>query len=630
MFSIRKLASRLLVMLLVLAILPMHASAQAQSGLRVKLYAPDLSEFPKITLFLDAYDAQGNFITTLDLNSFRVLEDGFPRDLNESQILESGLHTIIAFNLGATLSNRANTSLPTQYEATVFALTDWVAAQSLNVPNQYSLTSNEGILAENVQDGPVFASTLQNYKPNLFNFQPDFSSLSLALDIAAKPSLVPLSKRAILYITPLPLDQELGQLTALRSRAREIGVAVNVWLVAPETAINAPATLALNELAVLSGGKFNFYLEDGQPPDPETDLAALRGIYRLRYTSGANQSGGHSVRVEVTYGNQNASTEDVPFDVSLNLPGAQFINLPSEIVRGFETINGQRRLQPSVATLQAAFIFPDGFERQLKATRLYVDGQVVDENVAPPFDYFGWPLDGYTVSADHLLAVEVEDILGFRSISEPLPVRLTVQNPYPGWMGGMLRFLNQGGWMVLLVIALAGFIIIASSIRRRMAATADGSISFPGFEFSDPLSQSVPGIESSSISSSEAEEDDLARSASANRRQAGDSLQPPRLVWTGSGQPPSQQKIISIDRPQLVIGSDPEQADVVFNAEGVSTQHFCLVRRESGAVSIADLGSESGTWVNYTPVSSAGLVLNQGDLIQVGDLLYRYQIGNGA
>jgi pSer/pThr/pTyr-binding forkhead associated (FHA) protein len=44
-------------------------------------------------------------------------------------------------------------------------------------------------------------------------------------------------------------------------------------------------------------------------------------------------------------------------------------------------------------------------------------------------------------------------------------------------------------------------------------------------------------------------------------------------------------------------------------------------------VTIADLGSEAGTWVNYTPVSSRGLVLNNGDLVQIGSLTFRYQIG---
>ena len=76
----------------------------------------------------------------------------------------------------------------------------------------------------------------------------------------------------------------------------------------------------------------------------------------------------------------------------------------------------------------------------------------------------------------------------------------------------------------------------------------------------------------------------------------------------------------------MIIGSDQSQSTIAIRSEGVSTQHACLVRHESGAVTIADLGSESGTWVNYAPVSSKGLVLNDGDLVQIGSMAFRYRI----
>jgi pSer/pThr/pTyr-binding forkhead associated (FHA) protein len=45
-------------------------------------------------------------------------------------------------------------------------------------------------------------------------------------------------------------------------------------------------------------------------------------------------------------------------------------------------------------------------------------------------------------------------------------------------------------------------------------------------------------------------------------------------------------------------------------------------------VTIADLGSETGTWVNYAPVSKAGILLHNGDLVQIGNLTFRYKIGS--
>ena len=166
----------------------------AQGGFSIVVYPPEIDEFPKVTLFVDAYDAQGKFISGLDLDSFTVLEDSFEMPVNETQLLEPGLHTIIAFNLGATLSNRANKSVPTRYEAVVFDLASWLNDLLSNAANQYSLTSNEGILVEMLQEKDAFTFQLQNYKPNLFNFEPNLTSLSLALDIAAKPNLIANSK----------------------------------------------------------------------------------------------------------------------------------------------------------------------------------------------------------------------------------------------------------------------------------------------------------------------------------------------------------------------------------------------------------------------------------------------------
>ncbi len=605
------------VFLIILFALAVPATAWAQGGLRLALYPPDLELFPRVTLYLDAYDAQGQFIPTLDLNSFKVFEDGFERVVNESIVLEPGLHTIIALNLGATLSNRPNTSVPTRYEETVFALASWLNDLPGDAPNQYSLTSNEGILAENVQNRETFTFTLQNYQPNLFNFQPDFSSLSLALDIAAKPNLIPLSKQAILYITPLPLDQEMAGLSALRARAQELNIPVNVWLVAPETAANSPAAEALTQLAAVTGGRFTFFAEGLEAPDPENDLVRLRGIYRLRYTSAVSQSGAHSVRVEAVYGNQSAQSAQVPFGIDLNLPTASLINLPNEIIREYANAEGGRVLQPGFITLQASFMFPDGYERQLKATRLYVDGQVVAENLAPPYEFFGWPLDSYTFSGEHLISVEVEDILGFRSISTPVSVMVTVNLPYPAWLAAVLKFLNQGGWIILAAAGLGGTAAVGVRLRRRMLQAASP-------EAYDPLMQSVPGLVSA------ANEGEGVAAITPPRGSRADAEHPPRLVWAGSRGAPPGLANIPIDREQLILGSDAQQSDIPIPSAGVSTQHACLVRSEGGSVTIADLGSESGTWVNYTPVSSAGILLNHNDLVQIGEAAFRYRIGNGG
>ena len=613
----------ILITLCLSSVLIFASPIQAQSSLNLSMDAPDLSQFPKITLFLDASDSQSKFVYGMDLNNFSVFEDGVQRTVNEVQQLEPGLHTIIALNLGATLSNRANTTVPTRYEETIYTIASWLTGIQSTAANQYSLTSNEGTLIEKSQEKTTFTNTLQSYKPNLFNFEPSLASLTSALDVAAKPSLVEQSKQAILYITPLPLDQDLDKIAALQARAQEIGVPVNVWLVAPDTAANAPAVQYLNQLATATGGKFLFYTEDLTAPDPEEYVGRMRNIYRLRYTSTVSQSGTHSVKAVATYGNLTAETPETQFTIDLNMPSAVLINLPPQIDRVYAEGPEGKILQPSVITVQASITFPDGYKRQLRASRLYVDGEMIVENTEEPFDYFGWQLDEYRFSGEHLVAVEVEDILGFRNISPPASVMITVASLYPSWLVSILKFINTGGWVPLLVVAAGGSLLAGLRLRRRwMENRRNQGFSDSYGELDDPMLQNVPGLGSALETDYYAETNNPQNPAAANPRDSA-----PRLLWVGKTPPPAGIKEIVLENQETIIGSDDTQSSIVLAEPAISPQHALLIKNERGSVKIADLGSDSGTWVNYAPVSSAGLLLHNGDLIRIGSLTFRYKIG---
>lgn len=596
---------------------------QAQSSLNISLESLEFEQFPKITLHLNAYDSLGKFVSGLDLDSFQVFEDGFERTLNEAQELEPGLHTIVALNLGATLSNRKSTAVPTRYEETIYAIASWLNGIQSEATNQYSLTSNEGTLVDNSQEKDSFTNTLQNYKPNLYNFEPNLVSLTNALDIAAKPSLVPQSKQAILYITPLPLDQDLNNFAALQARAIEVGVPVNVWLVAPDTASNAPAQQYLNQLATATGGKFMFYTEDSDAPNPEDYVGKLRKTYRLRYTSTVSQSGTHTVRVSAKYGNLTAETPENQFSINLSMPSASLINIPGSIDRVYVESEeaGGKILQPAVTTLQANIVFPDGYDRQLRATRLYVDGEVITENTEEPFDYFGWKLDQYRFSGEHLVAVEVEDILGFRSISPQVAIQVNVASLYPFWMVGILKFINQGGWIPLTILGVGSAVYVGVRLRKRWLASQLAGISEDGSGgIIDPLLQSVPGLRNAL--------DENYYTDQAGDRSANQKSTPPSLVRVEKSTSTDVVNKIILEDVELIIGSDPKQANIILSNPSISPQHAVLVKSERGSAKVADLGSESGTWVNYAPVSSAGVLLHNGDIVQFGNIAFRYKIGN--
>ena len=72
--------------------------------------------------------------------------------------------------------------------------------------------------------------------------------------------------------------------------------------------------------------------------------------------------------------------------------------------------------------------------------------------------------------------------------------------------------------------------------------------------------------------------------------------------------------LISIGEVPITLGREPSNF-VVLNTVGVSRRH-AVVRREGEDITIEDLGSKNGTFVNREPVTK--LILGDGDLIFIG------------
>jgi pSer/pThr/pTyr-binding forkhead associated (FHA) protein len=81
-------------------------------------------------------------------------------------------------------------------------------------------------------------------------------------------------------------------------------------------------------------------------------------------------------------------------------------------------------------------------------------------------------------------------------------------------------------------------------------------------------------------------------------------------------------QIFQIDHQEIIIGS-ANDANIVLTEDSVSPHHARLNQVEE-LYQIADLGTEAGTWVNYAPVSTEGSALNDGDLIHIGRVAFRF------
>jgi pSer/pThr/pTyr-binding forkhead associated (FHA) protein len=94
----------------------------------------------------------------------------------------------------------------------------------------------------------------------------------------------------------------------------------------------------------------------------------------------------------------------------------------------------------------------------------------------------------------------------------------------------------------------------------------------------------------------------------------------PMLVVTSDG--PLRGRVLVIDGDEMVLGRR-ENSDLELPDPHVSRAH-AVVRRQSGAVWIEDLGSTGGTYVNGAQVTGAH-VLKHGDVVRFGTVEARFE-----
>jgi hypothetical protein len=84
---------------------------------------------------------------------------------------------------------------------------------------------------------------------------------------------------------------------------------------------------------------------------------------------------------------------------------------------------------------------------------------------------------------------------------------------------------------------------------------------------------------------------------------------------------------ISIGAGEMTFGRDPAQATCVIDAPSVEALHARLRQAEDGSFILSDQDSVAGTWVNYAPISSEGIHLEHGDLVHIGKVGFRFELG---
>ena len=617
--------SKFLKLILSLSLLAVpQVYARAQTAAYAEIAAVDAQSFPQVSALVDVYNANGEFITGLRASDFTVYEDSEQREANTISESTVPVQIVVAINPGPALAVRDGNAVA-RFTYVVDMLGRWASSQPTDSRDDLSLVSLSGSLITHATGKDWFVS-LGSFKPDFRSTTPNLQTLSIALDTVTVPAPQPGMKRAILLITPHMDDPNIENTIApLIQRAIDSKVRVFVWFVdAPEYSVTASGN-AFKSLAQQTNGSF-FAFSGVEPfPDPNQLFAPLRHVYNLTYTSALKTTGDHTLGLYIEAPEGRIPALDKTFNVDIQPPNPIFVSPPLQITRqpSEEDPYNVEALFPAQQNVEIIVEFPDGHERELKRTTLYVDGQVVTENTSAPFESFVWDLSAYDKSSQHEIIVEAEDVLGISKSSIGIPVTLTVVQPPRGIRAFLARY---RAYLVIGAIALAGLALFGILLRGRSENTSSKNRRETRKQFEDPLTQPVVALTEPPISATKKTKTEPRRTGWLQPKPTRVAEAPAYLIRLTNGGEPASVSPIPVQEKDMTFGTDPVQSKRVLDDVSISPLHARIKQIDDGSFIIYDHGSVAGTWVNYEPVMREGRRLAHGDRIHFGQLVYRFDL----
>jgi hypothetical protein len=612
------------IVLVILSFLPQPV--YAQNGLKAGLAEINTKNFPQIEAYLQVQDGQGRFYPGLKPSDLQLIEDQATLTLDGLEVLHPGVQFALAVSPGPAFAVRNSKGI-SRYDYIVQALGQWAGHRQGSSIDDLSLLTTGGTEFLHSADPMQWRTALISATVDARQVTPNLDTLFRAVETAADPLPRPGMGHAVLFISP-PLEAQAAlSLENLTARAVQLGVHIFTWVVTPPGAPISKGTQNLIDLAAATGGQYANITGEEDIPDLETYLEPLRSIYRIRYTSQIKTGGAHQISISLQTPDGAVTSPTLGFDLSIQPPDPAFISPELEIVRkppnaghfaADLTEVPLSQYLPQKQDLQVLIDFPDGRQRALKRTALYIDGQLVEEHTSPPFDRFTWDLTPYNQSGLHTLRVEAQDNLGLTGKSMDTDVTVKLDIPAPNILRSLAGHIPVLAGLALLLIAALFLLVMilggrlqpyagripARLKRARMLAAA------PAPPVSEPAARRLSQW--------------VNRLQWPQRRsiQAADAF----LTRIQEGEEPDSSPPVPLpsDR-EIILGCDPEQATLLLDDPSVDAVHACL-KKQDGAFVVQDLGSVAGTWINYEPAAPDGTQLHHSDLIYFGRIGFRFTL----
>ena len=567
----------------------------AQSSDVLILQSPDTSQFPEITLSFKIPYTQSEIISGLNLDHLKVHENNDPIQPEVFNKERTGVHFTLAINPGMPL-DLYDVEGVSSYQKLREALVGWAETRSSLVGDNWSFVGDSGILIGNSRDRGLWVDALNGYQPNFRSLAPQLSSLELAVELSGD-RVVPFGvDKSILYITPVPLPEQIEAINDLSGRASKDGIQINVWMVDEPYYLTNDQGGALIDLANNTGGNFFHYTGSEIIPSPEEYLVDLGYYFTLSYQSNIRSTVKNVLRIEVTTPDGEISGESTPFIVDIKPPNPILVSPPSVISR---TQSGEQTGEYSPTTQTVSFMveFPDHHPRPISASRLFVDGEIVDEQIDGSLDTLSWDLTKILSSGEHTIQVEVEDSLGFsaRTLLTPVLVEVAEPEPEQRFDQGQFGLLASG---IFFVVAL---IIFVSWLVKRYWQSENFKSLFPAKLVQDATVGLIPS-----------------KMKDVQKLFIAKLIPLESIVGNTEG-------VQNLTQSKVHIGSDPLKADLVINDLSVNDAQAIIIHSKEGFW-INDLDSSGGTWVNYIKIGRQPVRVQSGDIIHFGNCGFRFSV----
>jgi hypothetical protein len=421
-------------------------------------------------------------------------------------------------------------------------------------------------------------------------------------------------KKVVVFFSHQPTSDGFETIDNLISLAKDNQVQVYSVLVSSPAYFESAGASKLQSLSAETGGKFITFSGEEPLADFGQLLLPLRTTYLLEYQSSIVTSGNHTLAVSIssTLGSIEGTRE---FRLDIQPPNPIFITPPRIVTRtpieGTLDESEEIQFEPTSLTLPIIVEFPDQHSRDLVEVIFRVDGEIIGTKNTPPYDQFVWNLEDYQISGTHYLTLEAVDSVGLSRLSIETPVEVEVILP-PLEFWDIIRN-NIPALLGLALVLLLGLVLFSFISRGRIRPGSKRVITWLkalGIRFAGSIKDILQAKK---------------RQPEVDTR----NIITYRLIPVNDLSQQLFPAPIQIDQLEITLGNTKLDEGIYIKHPSIMPEHARITLQEEDIFQISDLGSVAGTWINYQQIDPATPhVLKDGDIINIGEAAFRFQIKN--